>query len=157
MTFGTVSPFEDQATVRFVRAINAPIDRVWQALTSVDDLGAWLATTHMEPNVGGTVSIDFGDDGKVDGKITVFDPPHTLEYTWTFTGEPDSILRFELAAEGNGTTLVLEHRLLPVEQAAGYAAGWHAHLDAFDAHLAGKGPIDWDARFNEVLGSYVGA
>ena len=157
MTLGTVSHFDEGATVRFVREIDAAIERVWKALTTAEDLGAWLAATRLEPEVGGSVEINFGDDGKVEGEVRVFDPPNTLEYTWTFTGEPDSVLRFELAASGSGTTLVLEHRLLPADQASGYGAGWHAHLDSLDALLAGEPPIDWDARFNDLIGKYVGA
>ena len=157
MSYGTVSHFDNGATVRFVREIDAAIERVRRALTSSDDLAAWLSPAQIEHTVGGSVQIDFGEDSRVNGEVRIFEPPNTLEYTWTFTGEPDSILRFELVASGSGTTLVLEHRLLPADQASGYGAGWHAHLDSLDARIAGDPPIDWDERFNSLLGTYTGA
>ena len=157
MTYGTVSNFEDSATVRFERTIATPIAAVWKALTSEEDLAIWLAPCRFEAVPGGTVRIDFGEDQQVAGVVTISDPPHRLEYTWTFTGEPDSILLFELEDTGDATKLVLEHRMVPPEQAPGYGAGWHAHLDSLDACVTGQPPIDWDERFNAVLGAYAGA
>ena len=49
-----------------------------------------------------------------------------------------------------GTLLVLDHRQLPPNQAAGYGAGWQAHLDG----LAGLDLAGWDARFAEFLPGY---
>ena len=158
MTYGTVSHFEDSATVRFDRTITAPIDLVWEALTNEDILTEWLASCRFNATLGGEVHIDFGEGQTVDGHITIIEPPHRLEYTWTFTGEPDSILLFELeGTDAGGTRLVLEHRTLPADQAPGYGAGWHAHLDMLGARLEGDSPIDWDQRFNAVLGEYAGA
>jgi hypothetical protein len=51
---------------------------------------------------------------------------------------------------GGGTHLLLDHRQLPLDQATGYAAGWHAHLAALaDSDLAA-----WDGRFAEFLPIY---
>ena len=157
MTYGTVTNFADSATVRFERHLAAPIDSVWRAITDDSYLADWLAPARIEPLLGGTVYIDFGDDQEVHGVVNVFEPPHTLEYTWTFTGEPDSTLRFDLSSVDGGTLLVLEHRLLPSDQAPGYGAGWHAHLDMLSARVEATEPIDWAERFNEVLGKYAGA
>jgi uncharacterized protein YndB with AHSA1/START domain len=155
MTPGTVTNFDDSATVRFERVIDAAIDRVWQALTEQDDMSRWLAPTQFEARSGGAVSIDFGEGGKVVGTVTAIEAPNTLEYTWDFTGEGESILRFELTANGPQTKLVLEHRLLPHNQGVGYGAGWHAHLDVLEAHLGGREPVDWDERFSRVIGHYT--
>ncbi|MDJ0952225.1 MAG: SRPBCC family protein [Acidimicrobiia bacterium] len=157
MSYGTVSHFENSATVRFERQLAAPIDDVWAALTDADELAGWLAPCTFDARLGGAVRIDFGEGAQVDGEVTIYDPPHRLEYTWTFTNEPDSILLFELEVVDTGTRLALEHRLLPSEQATGYGAGWHAHLDMLSAQVTGTEPVDWDERFNEVLGSYAGA
>lgn len=157
MEFGTVTNFDDSATVRFERLIAAPQASVWRGLTNEGLLAEWLAPTTFEPIVAGRVVIEFGNEQKVEGSVFEIDPPRVLEYSWTFAGESDSTLRFELAASIESTNLVLEHRLLPPDQAVGYAAGWHAHLDTLQAMLEGSDPIDWDARFNEVLGAYAGA
>jgi hypothetical protein len=47
----------------------------------------------------------------------------------------------------------LEHVALGIDHAAGYAAGWHAHLDALRDELEG-GSGSWDERFADVLPSY---
>lgn len=154
---GTVSHFTNDATVRFDRFIAAPVERVWQAIATPSELARWLAPCEFEARKGGTVRIEFGDEQIVTGTVTTWQPPHRLEYSWTFTGEPDSFLSFELTPTDAGTRLVLEHRQLPSEQAAGYGAGWHAHLDSLAATVTGSKPVDWDKRFEEVLGHYAGA
>ncbi len=157
MTFGTVTNLEDSATVRFERRLATPVETVWRAITDEQILASWLAPTQLDLQVGGAVHIDFGEDQVVLGVVTICEPPHTLEYTWTFTGEPDSTLRISLAPIATGTKLVLEHRLLPADQAPGYGAGWHAHLDMLGATVEGTEGVDWEERFNSVLGSYAGA
>lgn len=154
MTYGSLTTFDEGATVRFERLIDAAIDAVWKALTDSSDLAQWLAPAAIEPGEGGTVVIDFGEEGRVTGTVVTAVAPTTLEYTWTFPGEGESVVRFELFPEGNGTRLVLEHRLLPHGQAPGYGAGWHAHLDMLEAVVTGSDPVAWDERFNEVLSSY---
>jgi uncharacterized protein YndB with AHSA1/START domain len=157
MTYGTVTNFDDHATVRFDRKINASIGKVWSALTTDAELATWLAPTSMPDSVGGQVRIDFGPDQEVAGEVLTIEPNAALEFTWTFTGEPDSVLRFELAGVGESTQLILEHRLLPADQAVGYGAGWHAYLDRLAAQVSDGVPPDWETRFDEVLGAYVGA
>jgi len=83
--------------------------------------------------------------------VRQFDPARTLELVWRVVGEPDSVLRIELTpADGGGTRLLQDHRQLPSGQAAGYAAGWHAHLAA----LADFDLPAWDSRFAEYLPVY---
>src|SRR5579884_2974416 len=107
----------------------------------------------IEPRAGGRLRIDFGND-VVTGDVLRFEPPALLEVEWRFAGEDESALRFELAADGDGTLLVLEHLALGDPHATGYGAGWHAHLDLLEALLAGRTPGSWDARFAELLPRY---
>lgn len=74
--------------------------------------------------------------------------------TWGFEGEGDSILAVELRPEGTGTCLVLDHRRLPGEAAAGYGAGWHLHLDALEADLRGTEAPSWEKRYPVLLPTY---
>ena len=157
MTFGTVTNFDGHATVRFGRHVSASPATLWASLTDEAALSVWLAPGIIEPHFGGTVRFDFGEDQQVAGEVLEHDPLRVIEYTWTFTGEPDSVLRFELEETTEGVNLVLEHRLLPPDQAVGYGAGWHAHLDMLEAHVTESDPVDWDKRFGEVLGHYAGA
>jgi uncharacterized protein YndB with AHSA1/START domain len=152
---GEVSGDGARRTVRFERALDAPIDDVWDALTSPERLARWLAPTTIEARLGGEVHHDFGDGDRCRGTILVWDPPRRLSYGWHFTGEDDSVVTFDLHAVDEGTTrLRLEHRDLGSGFAVGYGAGWHAHLDGLTATVAGAAPVDWDQRFAEVLAAY---
>ena len=158
MSHGTITNFEESATVRFERQLSGSREAAWRALTDNELLSRWLAPATLEPRIGGKVAIDFGGEQKVDGTVSAFEELELVEYSWTFPGEADSVLRLELA-DGDTTTtrLVLEHSLLPPDQAVGYGEGWHAHLDSLQALLEGGAPVDWDERFGEVLGYYAGA
>ena len=82
-------------------------------------------------------------------------PGAAIEYRWRFTGAPDSIVRFELdVVDPHKTRLRLNHRLLPIDQATGYSAGWHAYLDQLEAVVSGQDPIDWIERFQMLLPDY---
>lgn len=153
--YGTLTTSDDGPTVNFERIIDASIDKVWAMLTTNNGLQLWLAPASVDLRVGGTIDIDFGEGEMVGGKITDLVPESILEYHWRFTGEPDSIIRFELeAVNANTTRLTLNHRLLPADQATGYAAGWHAHLDQLEEAGIGNQPFDWMERFDAVLPEY---
>jgi uncharacterized protein YndB with AHSA1/START domain len=123
-------------TVRFERLLPGPIDRVWSYLTDSTRLLRWFSAGSVAPVVGGEVRFDMG----MNGRVTVYDPPHTLEYTWN---EPerergvvlDALVRFELTTEGEQVRLVLVHSRIPETTAPQFGAGWHALLDALDAQL----------------------
>lgn len=155
--YGTLRQDVDRAIVRFERTIGAAIDVVWDLIATGDGLERWLAPATVELRVGGDMDIDFGEDGLAGGTITQLDPPALLEYHWQFPGEPDSIIRFELAETDGGTRLVLEHRLLPLDQCVGYGAGWHAHLDQLEAMATGGEALDWSDRFGALLPEYRAA
>jgi len=154
---GTVTNFDEDATVRFERDLPASAARVWKTLTDPTDLAGWLAPGSIDPVVGAEVQLDFGPDQLVVGVVTDCEIGTVLEYTWSFTGEPDSLLRYELSSDAATSTLTLVHSTLPPEQAVGYGAGWHAHLDMLEAHLSGNDPIDWEERFSQLFPLYAGA
>ena len=152
---GTVTRSNGKPTVTFERVLDAEIDAVWAMIATEDGLRRWLAPSQVELQIGGAVDIDFGDDGQVGGEIIDLVPGTVLEYHWRFTGEPDSIIRFELKELPHDQThLTLVHRLLPEDQAIGYGAGWHAHLDQLASAVTGHDPIDWDERFMSLFGEY---
>lgn len=150
----------DHCTLSFERRLAAPIERVWAALTDPAQLGGWLADSTVDLRIGGRIVHEFDPDdagSQVEGTILLLDPPTTLEYEWRFSGEAESVLRYDLLADGQGTRLSLTHRLLGSNQAAGYGAGWHTYLDALDALLAGSAPGDWEAGFGALLPDYQAA
>jgi uncharacterized protein YndB with AHSA1/START domain len=153
--YGVIRTDDGVPRVSFERVLNAAIDTVWAMLTTDEGLEKWLAPASVELRIGGAMDIDFGGGEVVGGEIIDLEPGRCLEYHWRFTGEPDSIIRFELEeVEPTRTRLRLDHRLLPKDQAVGYGPGWHAHLDQLGAVLEGRGKIDWASRFNELLVEY---
>jgi uncharacterized protein YndB with AHSA1/START domain len=160
-TYGTISPVDAaHATIRFERRLPAPIERVWAAITDQGQLATWLAPSSVDVRAGGRVEHVFDPadpGGQVTGTILRIEPMTVLEYEWRFLGEPHSILRYDLVADGDSTILTLTHRLLSVDQVSGYGAGWHAYLDALAAVLAKTEPADWDTRFAAVRAAYVNA
>lgn len=150
---GTITNDGDTRTVRFERRYAVPPGEVWAALTEPDRLRQWLTVATVEPGEGGRVAFDFGSDGTCDGTITVWDPPSVLEYGWSFSSEGDSVVRWELAADGDGTLLTLVHSRLVAASGPGYGAGWHAHLDGLAGHLGGE-PVDWDERYRALRPDY---
>ena len=150
----------DRCTIIFERRLAARIERVWAALTVPAEISSWLASSSVDLRVGGRIVHDFDpgqDAARVSGTILALEPPTLLEYEWRFSGETESILRYDLVADGEGTLLTLTHRLLGVVQAAGYGAGWDAYLDALGAVLEGLEPADWATGFAQRLPAYKAA
>ena len=153
---GRVETEGDRARIVFERTLAAPVERVWELLATADGLTRWLADATIDLRPGGKIAIEFDDDGAVDGEIIEVAVHSVLEYQWRFSGESDSVLRFELTAVDPATThLRLDHRLLPANQAAGYGAGWHAHLDRLAALAAGGEPGVWEDLFRQFLPAYA--
>lgn len=156
--YGTVNVLESDATVRFDRILDDALSDVWEMLTTAEGLERWLAPSIVDLRVGGNVDVDFGEESPAGGAIMDLVPGRSIEYVWRFAGEPDSIIRFDLeSVDGAKTRLRLHHRRLPTEQAIGYGAGWHAHLDQLADALAGGADYDWMARFDDLMPHYQSA
>jgi uncharacterized protein YndB with AHSA1/START domain len=147
---GTLTRDGTQHAVHLERRYAAPPEEVWAVLVEPAHVRNWLAKMTIEPHAGGRVTFDWGGTNQNEGIVRAFDPPHVFEYTWTRNGE--SVIRFELHPDGDGTLLVLDHAAASLDEAIGVGAGWQSHLEAIDALLAGAPttPDAWTARY-EVL------
>lgn len=144
----------ERCAVRFERLYDFAVDELWRALTDPDQLRGWLAHVRsLDLHVGGAVELSFGDDDRVRGEVLAVEPGRVLEYTWTFPGESESVVRFELVPREHGTLLVLDHRRLGREAGIGYGAGWHAHLDMLEATLHSDA-LDFLPRYLELRAEY---
>jgi uncharacterized protein YndB with AHSA1/START domain len=142
--------------IRFERRYDAAPQEVWSALTEPERMARWLAEAELDLRVGGAYALRFSDeeDQTAVGEILAVEPERLLELTWEYPGEPNTVVRFELRPDGDGTILVLDHRGLPAEAAPGYGGGWHAHLDSLEAHLGQEGVPDWWGRYRELAPLY---
>ena len=96
------------------RTFNAPIARVWKALTDAEDMRRWyFELKEFKPEVGFEFEFTVEHEGVKYChlcKITEVIPQKKLAYTWRYRGhEGDSLVTFELFADGNKTRLKLIH------------------------------------------------
>ncbi len=126
--------------IRFERHLPHSVARVWQAITEPDQQDRWVPGVRIVAEPGGAVVFDFGGEGGAEGEVLAVDPPTSIEHTWRWPGEPDSVVRWEIQPDGDGAVLVLLHRPVRPEPAVHYSAGWHTMLDSLAVHLDGGDP-----------------
>jgi uncharacterized protein YndB with AHSA1/START domain len=96
------------------RTFAAPVARVWKALTDVGKMKQWyFDLKEFKPEVGFEFEFIVEHEGMTYHhlcKITEVIPQRKLAYTWRYKGhEGNSLVTFELFADGNKTQLKLTH------------------------------------------------
>ena len=127
---GTVTTTGDHATLTFERRLRFPIEKVWSAITDPREREAWLGTTHIDD---GTIVIEPEDPPapaeakRVTGRILTWQPPDNghavFEHEWRQRIVEDSVVRYELTADGDDTLLTFTHRGLSERNALGFVPG----------------------------------
>lgn len=150
-----ITRIESGFKAEFTRDFDSSPQDVWKALTDPAILPQWLAAGEVELRDGGYARLDFGDSGIViNSPVTLFDPVHLLEYSWSGPGEPLRPVTWTLAALMDGCRLTLTLKLPLDDVVARSCAGWEAHLDMLAAALMGvpiKFPFD---RFKSARAAY---
>ncbi|HLG38733.1 MAG TPA: SRPBCC domain-containing protein [Chitinophagaceae bacterium] len=97
------------------RTYNAPVDKVWKAITDKNEMKQWyFDITEFKPEVGFEFQF-YGQGHKGEQylhlcKITDVVAGKKLRYSWRYDKyEGNSFVTFELFAEGNKTRLKLTH------------------------------------------------
>jgi uncharacterized protein YndB with AHSA1/START domain len=107
------------------RTFDAPVEDVWDALTTPERISRWFLPISGDYRVGGHYQFE----GNAGGEIVACDRPNRLRVTWAFgdTSDPASISEVEvrLAPAGEGsTTFELEHTaIVPGEMWDEYGPG----------------------------------
>ena len=144
MTQAIVTPDQD-AIVSEVH-INAPADRVFQALIDPKQLLRWWQSEEcqteffeMDARRGGQwrfgtkaskLKVNGVNQFFCQGEVLECDPPHLLAYTWIANWHDDktrrTVVRWELTPEGKGTLVKVTHSGLADETVArkDYSGGW---------------------------------
>jgi uncharacterized protein YndB with AHSA1/START domain len=148
----------EPATLKIHRLLPGPIERVWAYLTDSDLRRQWLAAGQMELKAGAPFEFvwrndeltdppgqrppGFGEEHRMQSRITELDPPRKLAFTWQGSGD----VSFELEPKGKEVLLTVIHRRVPGRATLlRVSAGWHMHLDILVARAAGKEPEPfWD-------------
>ena len=117
------------------RSFNAPAVRVWKALTDADEMRIWyFDLKEFKPEVGFEFEFTVEHEGMTYHhlcKVTEVIPQKKLAYTWRYQGhEGDSLVTFELFADGDKTRLRLTHEgletfpKLPAFARESFMEGW---------------------------------
>ena len=125
--------------------IDAPPERVWEAITEAEHLGTWFgdAGAEVELRPGGRLVLKWKEHGEFFGRVEQVDAPRFFACRWARPQRTEpapgnsTLVEFFLAPEGAGTRLrVVESGFrglagTPVENAeyaAGNVEGWKAEL-----------------------------
>jgi uncharacterized protein YndB with AHSA1/START domain len=120
------------------RVYNAPINRVWEAITDLEKMRQWYFPTlvEFEPEVGFETMFDVPHNGKVFPhiwKVIEVVPNKKISYEWKFGGYPgNSVVSFELFEDDDKTKIILTHSKLetfrgdlnPDLEVKNFAEGW---------------------------------
>ncbi|HSO01542.1 MAG TPA: SRPBCC domain-containing protein [Gaiellaceae bacterium] len=110
---------DDTCALRLTRSYDAAPEVVWATLIEPASRARWL----------GPIA------GTLDACVRAAEPARLLELDWAPPGEPPSVVRFELRADGEGTELVLDHRRLDAQLGMRALRLWEGHLSRLDALL----------------------
>ena len=117
------------------RTFAAPVARVWKAITDVDEMRIWyFDLKEFKPEVGFEFEFTVEHEGMTYHhlcKVTEVIPQKKLAYIWRYQGhEGDSLVTFELFADGDKTRLRLTHEgletfpKLPAFARKSFMEGW---------------------------------
>jgi len=117
------------------RTLQAPVEKVWKALTDKNDMRQWYFDLKaFKPEVGFEFEFNAGEETKTYRhicKVTEVVVNRKLAYTWRYEGYPgNSVVTFELFPEDDQTRIKLTHEGLesfPSQDAfakENFAKGW---------------------------------
>ena len=144
-------PAGEAHTVRLRRTYDAPIEDVWDALTSPERITRWFLPISGEYHIGGHYQLE----GNAGGEILSCEGPNRLRVTWVFGDPtaPPSEVEVRLTPAGEGSTMLeLEHiAIVPEEFWSEYGAGavgvgWEGAALGLALHLSGGSvgdPVAW--------------
>jgi len=114
------------------RQINAPIERVWRALTSSEEIHHWWAAGVIEAREGGKIRL--GDQSEpcgadaglpLDGTVKVCIAPNIFEFVWHDNYPDAGLVRFDLLEIDETTTQITLVQNVPVKDIVLATAGWY--------------------------------
>ena len=132
-------------TVTAQRQIPAPVEKVWDYLTTPELLAKWFADTScFAPDA--PVYMETGAGDFFSGSVIEWDPGIVLGVRWKFVGcGPEYEVRFSMLRRKQGTELTVQDRgALTVEEAECLRVGWSEFLMRFEKALL----KNVNARFN---------
>ena len=170
MTNSSLGEITGPASVRFVRRLPGPIERVWSYLADSELRGQWLApgalaggrmelafrhadlSPHHEPAPAGFGAV--GEPHLLICKVLEMAPPHRLVFTWG--DDMDSVVTFELTPDGADVLLTVSQTGLKRGDMLSVATGWHTHLAMLVERAEGRTPVAFWTIWRSLDGVYAG-
>ena len=137
--------------------MDAPVERVWKALTDQDEFGAWFKVKLDQP-----FTVDSESTGMMTypgyehvpwkARVTAMDEPRLFAFRWPHMDEnqqvredwPWTLVEFRLEPDGDGTRLIATESgfdALPAERRAEAfrmnEGGWTEQMGNIKAHVEG--------------------
>ena len=146
-------PAGDGRLLRLRRTYDAPVEDVWEAITSPERVRRWFLPLTVDPRVGGRYQLE----GNAGGTVLACERPNRLRVSWALmdTGSPTDITELEVrlsAAGGDATLLELEHTAVVPDELweqfgpGAVGIGWDQAFVLLAHHLAGDpvgDPAGW--------------
>ncbi|TCP52618.1 uncharacterized protein YndB with AHSA1/START domain [Tumebacillus sp. BK434] len=136
----------NQGTLPVIRQtieLNAPIQKVWEAVASSEGIATWFMPNDFQPALGNEFVLET-PFGKQPCKVTEFDPPNKLVFTWGRTW----IITFALQEmEAGKTEFTLLHD--------GWEAGKIPESGMDSAEVRATMAHGWEAAVLPRLAEYV--
>ncbi|KAF0993832.1 SRPBCC domain-containing protein [Geobacillus sp. TFV-3] len=130
--------------IRKTIVLNAPIEKVWKAVTTSEGIATWWMPNTFEPILGHQFVLHAGPFGDSPCKVTELDPPNLLGFDWG----KDWHLTFVLKALEDGKT---EFTLIH--------SGWDAEktTEFGQPHTVVRKIMDdgWENIVNQKLPAYI--
>lgn len=139
-------------------ALNAPVERVWRALTDQVEFGTWFRVKLDGPFVAGEIShghITYPgyEHLQWEAKVVAMEPPHRFAFTWhpyavdpatDYAAEPPTLVEFHLVPSGQGSRLTVVESgfdaLPPHRRDEAFRmneGGWAEQVQNIRTHVAG--------------------
>ncbi|RNB84049.1 SRPBCC domain-containing protein [Brevibacillus nitrificans] len=122
--------------------LNAPIQKVWEAVSTAEGIAAWFMPNNFQAIEGHTFTIfsPFGDSPCV---VKELDPPHRLVFSWG----KDWVATFSLKELGDKTEFTLIH--------SGWTAGTVTEMGDTHDVIRERMNQGWDSSVLPKLRAYV--
>lgn len=124
--------------------INAPVFRVFAALTDPERLAAWWGQDAVvEADEGGRYETTL-PMGRIEGTIIAIDGPGTLDFEWSVPSggiEVTTTVHYALSPRGPQTAVHIAHRA-PKEVPGDWSALWLSVLESLKAYIEGEEPAE---------------
>lgn len=163
---GVIRRTGDTYEIVFVRRLRKPIEKVWAALTVSERIADWFDDMRFipEPRLGARVELRFPNDDPpyemTRGEVVAFDPPRVFAWTWPEKDHPDSVVRYELAPDGEGCVLTFTQSGMGPTWIVGTAAGWQVFLEGLEGATEGvrtPGSIERERALRPVYEAQLAA